>query len=71
VPKSKKSTADLAVYKPSEVARMLRVDSRTIYGMIERAELPQIKVGRLIRIPCGAVDALLGRRSTVDKGELR
>ena len=49
------------VYKPSEVAKMLRVDARTVYGMIERGELPQIKVGRVIRIPRGPVDHLLGR----------
>lgn len=63
----KKSLA-LEVYKPSEVAEMLRVDMRTIYGMIGRGELPQIKVGRLIRIPRGPVDILLGRKPAVDKG---
>ncbi len=50
------------VYKPSEVAKMLRVDMRTVYGMIERGELPQIKAGRVIRIPRGPVDTLLGRK---------
>jgi excisionase family DNA binding protein len=50
------------VYKPSEVAKMLRVDLRTVYGMIERDEIPQIKVGRVIRIPRGPVDALFGRK---------
>ncbi len=49
------------VYKVSEVARMLRVDARTVYGMIDRGELPQIKAGRIIRVPRGPVDALLGR----------
>ena len=50
------------VYKPSEVAKMLRVDMRTVYGMIERGELPSIKVGRLIRIPVEPVDTLLGKK---------
>jgi len=55
------------VYKPSEVAKMLRVDMRTVYGMIERAELPQIKAGRVIRIPRGPVDALLLGRKPVKR----
>jgi excisionase family DNA binding protein len=64
----------LEVYKPSEVAKMLRVDMRTVYGMIAREELPQIKAGRVIRIPRGPVDALLGRkpvrrRSSARRGE--
>jgi len=56
------------VYKPSEVAEMLRVDMRTVYGMIQRGELPQIKAGRVIRIPRGPVDALLGRKPVTAKG---
>jgi excisionase family DNA binding protein len=56
------------VYKPSEVAKMLRVDLRTVYGMIEREELPQIKAGRVIRIPRGPVDTLLGRKPATVKG---
>ena len=59
------------VYKPSEVAKMLRVDMRTIYGMIERAELPQIKAGRVTRIPRGPVDALLGRKPVKRKSGAR
>ena len=57
----KEKAAEPQVYKPSEVAKMLRVDMRTVYGMIERGELPQIKAGRVIRIPRGPVDKLLGR----------
>jgi excisionase family DNA binding protein len=49
---------------------MLRVDLRTVYGMIERGELPQIKAGRrVIRIPRGPVDALLGRKPVTAKGK--
>ena len=57
------------VYKPSEVAMMLRVDMRTVYGMIERGELPQIKAGRVIRIPRAPVDKLLGRKSEPANGD--
>ncbi|MDQ6665040.1 MAG: helix-turn-helix domain-containing protein, partial [Acidobacteriota bacterium] len=41
---------------------LLRVDMRTIYGMIEREELPSIKVGRVIRIPSDAVESLLRKK---------
>ncbi len=58
-----------SVYKPSEVAKLLRVDMRTIYGMIEREELPSIKVGRVIRIPGEAVNRLLGMTPTATKRE--
>jgi excisionase family DNA binding protein len=57
------------VYKPSEVAKMLRIDMRTVYGMIERGELPQIKAGRVIRIPRGPVDQLLGRKPVLRKSK--
>lgn len=48
-----------SVYKPAEVAKMLRCDMRTVYGMIERGELLSIKLGRVIRIPAASVEALL------------
>jgi excisionase family DNA binding protein len=48
---------------------MLRVDLRTVYGMIGRNELPQIRVGRVIRIPRNAVDTLLGGKPVSAKAE--
>ncbi len=45
--------------KVAEVAAKLRVDPRTVYRMIDRGELPAIRVGRLIRIPTGAVNKLM------------
>jgi len=62
-----KETIVPEVYKPSEVAKMLRVDMRTIYGMSGRGELPQIKAGRVIRIPRGPIDTLLGRHPPTSK----
>lgn len=54
-------------YKPAEIAKKLRVDMRVIYGMIDRGELPVIKVGRVFRIPATAVEELLagGRKPAV------
>lgn len=60
--KKEESTPD--VYKVSEVAKMLRVDARTVYGMIERKELPSLTVGRLVRIPASAVKAFIGGEPT-------
>jgi excisionase family DNA binding protein len=53
---------DAVVYKPSEVAALLRCDARTVYGMIDRGELPLIVVGRVLRIPGDPVRALLQGR---------
>lgn len=32
-------------------AKILKADRKTIYGAIERKEIPCIKIGRLIRVP--------------------
>ncbi len=45
--------------KVAEVAAKLRVDPRTVYRMIERRELPAIRIGRLIRVPTEAVNKLM------------
>ena len=45
--------------KVAEVAAKLRVDPRTVYRMIDRRELPAIRIGRLIRIPTEAVNKLM------------
>lgn len=50
---------DLPVYKPSEVARILRLDPRTVYAMIQDGSLPSFEAGRVIRIPGDAVRSLL------------
>lgn len=46
-------------YSVSEVAELLRVHRQLIYRMVQRGELPgTLRVGRHIRIPRSAVDAL-------------
>jgi len=37
--------------KPREVARIFRVNRKTIYSMIETGDLPFRRLGRTIRIP--------------------
>jgi excisionase family DNA binding protein len=41
-----------------EVAELLAVDQKTVRRLIERAELPALKVGRIYRIAPSAIDAL-------------
>lgn len=47
--------------KVAEVAAKLRVDPRTVYRMIDRGELPAIRIGRLIRIPTEALEEMLAK----------
>lgn len=50
-----------ATLKVAEVAAKLRVDVRTVYRMVDRGELQAVRVGRLIRIPTGALEAMIGQ----------
>lgn len=38
-----------------EVADILKIPPRTVYGLIQRGELKAVKVGRRIRIPADAL----------------
>jgi excisionase family DNA binding protein len=49
-------------WKPAELAKMLRVDGRVIYGMIERGELEAIRLGRVLRIPADALARLSAKK---------
>ena len=48
-----------AVSTIAEIAQRLRVSTRTVYNLIDQKALPVIRVGRVLRVPTGAVDALL------------
>ncbi len=43
----------------AEVSVALRVSRMTIYRLIERSELPSVRVGRSFRIPRPGVESLL------------
>lgn len=43
----------------SEVAEILRVGRNLVYRMVERGEIPAIRVGRKIRVPKTALDRYL------------
>ncbi len=44
-----------------EVSEILRVDPRTIRGMIRRGELPAGRLGRVFRVPAEAFEELSRR----------
>jgi len=49
----------LAPLTKAEVARLGQVSLRTVTRWIERGDLPARKIGRLVRVPRRAVEALL------------
>jgi len=40
----------------ADVAEMLSITRREIYYMIEAGDLPGVKIGRAVRIPCEALE---------------
>ena len=47
-----------------EAAKALSVASRTVRRLIERGELPKVKVGRCVRVPALAVQAWVDKEMT-------
>ncbi|MGH9896253.1 MAG: helix-turn-helix domain-containing protein, partial [bacterium] len=47
-----------------EAAKALGVATRTVRRLIERGELPKVKVGRCVRVPVGAVQAWVDKQLT-------
>ncbi len=46
----------------TEVAGRLEVSGQTVARMIERGELPAVKIGRRVKVPSAAVSAYLERQ---------
>lgn len=44
------SSGDVRTFTVKEVAKLLRVCTATVYSMVERGELPQVRVSNSIRI---------------------
>jgi excisionase family DNA binding protein len=38
-------------YTVDETAKVLKTDSKTVYGAILKKQIPAVRVGRLLRIP--------------------
>lgn len=52
-----------------DLARLLGIDLRTVYRILDRGEIPAYKIGRVIRIQRADVDAYL-ERAKVRPGDL-
>ena len=52
-------TPKLDLLTPKEVAAILRVHAKTVYGLVAAGKLASVRVGRVIRIPRTALDQLL------------
>ncbi len=50
---------DQKLYTVKEVAELLRVTERTVYGKAKSGELPHRKIGRVLRFTQGDIDAYL------------
>ncbi len=44
---------------PNEVAEYLRISRSTVYKLIERRQIPSVKIGRSVRISKSELDAVL------------
>jgi excisionase family DNA binding protein len=51
--------ADLDLMTVAEVAALLRLSKMTIYRLMDKGQLPALRVGRSFRIPRESVQALL------------
>lgn len=47
----------------AEVAELMRVSRMTVYRLVNRGELPAVRVGRSFRVPQDALDAYLRENS--------
>ncbi|MCI0440067.1 MAG: helix-turn-helix domain-containing protein [Chloroflexi bacterium] len=54
-----------------EAARALSVATRTLRRLIERGELPAVRIGRSVRVPVAAVCELVEARMTYGHNQLR
>jgi len=48
------------VYTVEEARALLRIGRGAIYEAIRRGEIPAIRIGRRILVPCAALERLLG-----------
>jgi excisionase family DNA binding protein len=57
----------------AEVAELMRLSRMTVYRLVNRGELPAVRVGRSFRVPQDALDAYLREHSVeiVDDEERR
>jgi excisionase family DNA binding protein len=59
MPQTPNRTDTTLVYTVEQAAMRLGINKWTYYELIKRGELPAIRIGRLLKVPKRAIDALL------------
>ena len=54
----------------NEVASVLGCGRTYVYGMIQRGELPVVKLGRLTRVPVSEVEEFIRKQVFLQEGDL-
>ena len=49
--------------RPSEVADALALGRTTVYGMMQRGELPTVRIGSAVRVPIDALRSWIERQT--------
>ena len=57
--------------KPSEVAQVLGIGRSLVYELINRREIPSIRLGRCIRVPSESLQQWLREQESKSLGETR
>lgn len=57
------------VYTPNDVAKLLQTRISTVYDLIERGELPAIRIGRNYKIPIERFDAWMEETLVIQSEE--
>lgn len=59
------STVSPLLLRPEQAALLLGCGRTYIYGLMDRGELPSIRIGRLRRIPRAAVEAYIADQDAI------
>jgi excisionase family DNA binding protein len=57
------SKSEFVFVKPVRAARLLDMSKSKIYEMIQRNEIPYVRLGGCLRIPVSALDELVAKAS--------
>jgi excisionase family DNA binding protein len=58
--------SEFVFVRPARAARLLDMSRSKIYEMIQRKELPAVRLGGCLRVPFSAIEQLVALASTED-----
>jgi excisionase family DNA binding protein len=61
------SKSEFVFVKPVRAAKLLDMSKSKIYEMIQRRELPSVRLGGCLRIPMSALDELVAKAKGQDR----